>query len=81
MGHWRQPMLLFILPKKPQEMNDFSSFLAVFFYGLMSQSLFIVETNLFGRFCWILPQAIPDADFSDQIFWLQRIGFDFFANV
>ncbi len=26
-------------------------------------------------------QAIPDADFSDQIFWLQRIGFDFFANV
>lgn len=41
MGHWRQPMLLFILPKKPQEMNDFSSFLAVFFYGLMSQSLFL----------------------------------------
>lgn len=40
MGHWRQPVLLFILPKKPQEMNDFSSFLAVFFYGLMSQSLF-----------------------------------------
>ena len=39
MGHWRQPVLLFILPKKPQEMNDFSSFLAVFFYGLMSQSL------------------------------------------
>ena len=38
MGHWRQPVLLFILPKKPQEMNDFSSFLAVFFYGLMSQS-------------------------------------------
>ena len=43
MGHWRQPVLLFILPKKPQEMNDFSSFLAVFFYGLMSQSLFIVS--------------------------------------
>ncbi len=40
MGHWRQPVLLFILPKKPQEMNDFSSFLAVFFYGLMSQSHF-----------------------------------------
>ncbi len=40
MGHWRQPVLLFILPKKPQKMNDFSSFLAVFFYGLMSQSLF-----------------------------------------
>ena len=38
MGHWRQPVLLFILPKKPQKMNDFSSFLAVFFYGLMSQS-------------------------------------------
>lgn len=37
MGHWRQPVLLFILPKKPQEMNAFSSFLAVFFYGLMSQ--------------------------------------------
>ncbi|MGX0269521.1 hypothetical protein ACUXCF_003117 [Enterococcus casseliflavus] len=33
-------MLLFILPKKPQKMNDFSSFLAVFFYGLMSQSRF-----------------------------------------
>ncbi|MDU1980864.1 MAG: hypothetical protein E6730_03075, partial [Enterococcus casseliflavus] len=33
-------VLLFILPKKPQKMNDFSSFLAVFFYGLMSQSLF-----------------------------------------
>lgn len=44
MGHWRQPMLLFILPKKPQEMNDFSSFLAVFFYGLMSQSLFSLLT-------------------------------------
>ena len=41
MGHWREPVLLFILPKKPQEMNDFSSFLAVFFYGLMSQSLFL----------------------------------------
>ena len=41
MVHWRQPVLLFILPKKPQEMNDFSSFLAVFFYGLMSQSLFL----------------------------------------
>ena len=40
MGHWRQPVLLFILPKKPQKMNDFSSFLAVFFYGLMSQSRF-----------------------------------------
>lgn len=45
MGHWRQPVLLFILPKKPQEMNDFSSFLAVFFYGLMSQSqLFLVAS-------------------------------------
>ena len=43
MGHWRQPVLLFILPKKPQEMNDFSSFLAVFFYGLMSQSLFALD--------------------------------------
>ncbi len=42
MGHWRQPVLLFILPKKPQEMNDFSSFLAVFFYGIMSQFLFNV---------------------------------------
>lgn len=42
MGHWRQPVLLFILPKKPQEMNDFSSFLAVFFYGLMSQSLLLI---------------------------------------
>lgn len=46
MGHWREPVLLFILPKKPQEMNDFSSFLAVFFYGLMSQSLFTV-TSIF----------------------------------
>ncbi len=46
MGHWRQPMLLFILPKKPQEMNDFSSFLAVFFYGLMSQSLFSLTVLL-----------------------------------
>ena len=45
MGHWRQPVLLFILPKKPQEMNDFSSFLAVFFYGLMSQSLFLVKLS------------------------------------
>jgi len=43
--------------------------------------LFTVETNLFREFCWILPQAIPNTDFSDQIFWLQRIGFDFFANV
>ncbi len=46
MGHWRQPMLLFILPKKPQEMNDFSSVLAVFFYGLMSQSLFALGVSL-----------------------------------
>jgi len=46
MGHWRQPVLLFILPKKPQEMNDLSSFLAVFFYGLMSQSLFFCVTKV-----------------------------------
>lgn len=50
MGHWRQPVLLFILPKKPQEMNDFSSFLAVFFYGLMSQSLFVLAIELFNFF-------------------------------
>lgn len=50
MGHWRQPVLLFILPKKPQEMNDFSSFLAVFFYGLMSQSLyFCLFQRSYGR--------------------------------
>ena len=49
MGHWREPVLLFILPKKPQEMNDFSSFLAVFFYGLMSQSLFCFSIILKGE--------------------------------
>ena len=56
MGHWRQPMLLFILPKKPQEMNDFSSFLAVFFYGLMSQSLllFPYEKALIFKLRYIL---------------------------
>lgn len=53
MGHWRQLVLLFILPKKPQEMNDFSSFLAVFFYGLMSQSL-IHEVILLIRYRKIL---------------------------
>ena len=50
MGHWREPVLLFILPKKPQEMNDFSSFLAVFFYGLMSQSLFVLLVKRFFLF-------------------------------
>ena len=50
MGHWREPVLLFILPKKPQEMNDFSSFLAVFFYGLMSQSLFAVASASLALF-------------------------------
>lgn len=67
MGHWRQPVLLFILPKKPQEMNDFSSFLAVFFYGLMSQSpftfyFFFTGINLFMMIAAIALKAIGESN-------------------
>lgn len=64
MGHWRQPVLLFILPKKPQEMNDFSSFLAVFFYGLMSQSLVLNFFN-FYNFRFEIKPPVRQSFYSD----------------